>query len=215
MLKRTGSMRQLSPHFAGKTSSERALLAEDMHVFGTTILLPEHIGSTIDAHGIAKGTLQQQIDTLEHILQNGVDTQRDFHTAPLAVNNADKAGIGAGIGTGGGEAFRNGAFILISKPGQRLKTDGIDAVLVNPAIEELIPDLKAAYPDTNFVAYDKLNDHLLAQGTITKEEHQTYSQQVNQIKAAIITAACATPATGEAPLPGEQLPPPPVEIIIQ
>jgi len=56
------------------------------------------IGQYFDAHGIAKF---DQLNSLLQLLENGIDPERPFHTAPFEVLDEDRAGLGAGLGTAG------------------------------------------------------------------------------------------------------------------
>lgn len=51
---------------------------EDLFVHGASVA----DGTRYDAHGIAKGTLTDQIACLVGLLETGPDTARQFHTAP-------------------------------------------------------------------------------------------------------------------------------------
>jgi len=121
-------------------------------------LRKEHLGSNIDAHGIAKGTLSNQLGSLDNLINNGVDTTKRFHTTSLI----DYNGAGAGTGAAGG-AYTHGAFTLLSKPGDSLvdksgKTN-IGAVLVNREQEKLISQLREQYKGTNFITHDQVADY--------------------------------------------------------
>ena len=88
------------------------------------------------AHGMAKaGTLTKGMRDLMGILSNGIDPNRGrgaLDTAPLEVDKSSAAAM-AGT-TGGGVAYRDGPFILVSnKTGAIKSATDIAAVLVNDA----------------------------------------------------------------------------------
>lgn len=124
--------------------------------------LPE-ITRSVDAHGIAKG---DEINHLLNILINGIDTNRAFFTAPLDIDPDKAAGMGAGLGTGGGTAYKDGVFIIASEPGKELTKDGIKTVLINPmsddldspqtqAMIKLRDNLKQKFPNVDFILYSE------------------------------------------------------------
>lgn len=117
------------------------------------------IGEQFDAHGIAKDSVPRQFDQLIFLLDNGIDSSRNFHTAPLE-KSPDKAGMGAGIGTAGGTAYKDGCFILLGDPGKQISESGIKNVLVNDTYYDAIDRLSQAYPDINFIRADQANQEL-------------------------------------------------------
>lgn len=109
------------------------------------------IAQHFDAHGIAKVSLPEQLVQLNKLLTKGIDKTRRFDTAPLDVPNELRAGAGAALGTGGGCAYRDGSFIIVSDKGKTLIDDGIKHVIVNDAYYNIIDDLAAKFPHVNFV----------------------------------------------------------------
>lgn len=110
--------------------------------------LSRETGSQFDAHGIAKYTVADQLKQLNNLLTNGIDKSKLFYTAPLV---AKTSGIGGGLGTAGGHAYRDGSFILVSGKGKNLIKDGIDHVIVNDAYYNIFDDLVAKFPHVKFV----------------------------------------------------------------
>ena len=116
-------------------------------------LKPE-IGAKFDAHGLAKIGVADQLAQLNNLLTKGIDKNRQFFTAPLAVAD-DAAGIGVGLGTAGGHAYRDGSFIVIAAKDKKLAQDGISYVIVNDAYYNIIDDLAKRFPNQKFIRADK------------------------------------------------------------
>lgn len=112
--------------------------------------LSPDIGSHYDAHGVAKISISDQLRQLNILLTKGIDPARPFCTAPLVAPK----GLGAGIGTSGGHAYRDGSFIITGAKGKTL-ADGIKHVIVNDAYYNIIDDLQRKFPNVNFVRADK------------------------------------------------------------
>ena len=106
-----------------------------------------------DAHGLAKGGVSNQLEQLNNLLSKGINKNKEFYTAPLAVK--DSAGIGAGLGTAGGHAYRDGSFILVSGKNKSLKADGIEYVIVNDAYYKIFDDLAKKFPNQKFIRADE------------------------------------------------------------
>lgn len=111
--------------------------------------LPVEIGSKFDAHGIAKVSVTDHLRQLNRLLSEGIDTSRNFYTAPLAAPK----GMGAAFGTAG-SAYRDGSFILVGEKGKLIADKGIKHVIVNDAYYNIISDLQRKFPDVNFVRAD-------------------------------------------------------------
>lgn len=118
-------------------------------------LNPE-IACKFDAHGLAKGGVANQLEQLNNLLSKGINKSKDFYTAPLAVK--DGAGIGAGLGTAGGHAYRDGSFILVSGKNKSLSADGIEYVIVNDAYYKIFDDLVKKFPEQKFIRADEAAD---------------------------------------------------------
>lgn len=99
------------------------------------------------AHGMAKGGAAALVQ-LRELLTNGVDTSRrgGLDTAPVAG--------GAQTGqTASGNAYTDGAFTLVARPGVDRITDinQVDAVVVNSAVPDaVVAGLRAEFPNTTF-----------------------------------------------------------------
>ena len=116
--------------------------------------LNPQIASRFDAHGLAKIGVSDQLSQLNNLLSKGIDKNRQFFTAPLAVAD-DAAGIGAGLGTAGGHAYRDGSFIVAAAKDKKLAQDGIRYVIVNDAYYNIIDDLAKRFPNQQFIRADK------------------------------------------------------------
>lgn len=101
------------------------------------------IGAKFDAHGIAK---LDQLETLLKLLDSGVDKNRDFHSAPFEADTKDKAGLGAGLGTAGGTALKNGIAVVTSGFGEQIVKNGIKHVFLNDVYSALKDPLEEMYP---------------------------------------------------------------------
>ena len=119
--------------------------------------LNPQVASRFDAHGLAKIGVADQLAQLNNLLTKGIDKNRQFFTAPLAVAD-DAAGIGAGLGTAGGHAYRDGSFIVVAAKDKKLAQDGISYVIVNDAYYNIIDDLAKRFPDRQFIRADKAAD---------------------------------------------------------
>ena len=119
--------------------------------------LDTKIASKFDAHGITKISVPDQLKQLNKILTRGIDKDKKFYTAPLAAECP--AGAGAGLGTAGGHATRDGSFILVSGKSKMLTEDGIETVIVNDAYYKIIDDLKQKFPQVKFIRADKAADY--------------------------------------------------------
>ena len=120
--------------------------------------LNPQIASRFDAHGLAKTGVSNQLSQLNNLLTKGIDKNRGFFTAPLATAADDAAGIGAGLGTAGGHAYRDGSFIIVSGKDKFLKSDGIKYVIVNDAYYNIIDDLSKRFPNQQFIRADEAAD---------------------------------------------------------
>lgn len=113
-------------------------------------LKPE-IGAKFDAHGLAKVSVTDQLRQLNTLLTKGIDKEKSFFTAPLSCDPK----LGSGLGTGGGHAYRDGSFIIVSGKGKTICSDGIEHVIVNDAYYPVIEDLRNRFPNVNFVRADE------------------------------------------------------------
>lgn len=117
--------------------------------------LSEKIGMRYDAHGIAKGSIPEQLKQLNKILGGGIDKTRKLYTAPLAVPSDIARGAGAGLGTAGGCAYRDGSFILLSEKDKLISDSGIKSVIVNDVYYPIMQDLRKKFPSVNFMRADE------------------------------------------------------------
>ena len=117
--------------------------------------MPGDIGEQFDAHGIAKFTIYDQLKFLNNLLTKGIDKNRRFYSAPLAVPAEKAASLGPATGTAGGHAYYDGSFIIVADKGKSLVDDGIKHVIVNDAYYNIISDLRRKFPDVNFVRADE------------------------------------------------------------
>jgi len=105
-------------------------------------------GKDIPAHGMAKASPPAALDALARIFRDGIRTDNraeGLHYAPLAKPQGT-AGLAT---TAGGVAVRDGAFILVGKPGMKSFGNAADitAVLVNPALgQEFVDAVQAIVP---------------------------------------------------------------------
>lgn len=116
--------------------------------------IPE-MGRYFSAHGMTRGSLEDQLRSLISILKNGIDKDKPFHSGPLFT--ADNT-LSAGIGAGGG-SFRGGGFQLLARPevvlGRHAGQEGPAIVLVNTPFYEAIPKLTEQFPKIRFVRVDR------------------------------------------------------------
>lgn len=178
----------------GSSSGGRAALDEDMHLCGQ--LMQPVNGSGIDSHGITKVGVFANMEHLASLLTDGVDAKRAFSTAPLGLKpGQDLAAMGAAMGTSGGTAYTHGPFIIISDPGKALVGNsggnGIKAVLVNPAVKELIPTLEKHFPQMPFVPFDKVNDYLFSIGRIDAKQRDAGNTHIAELRQALCDAGVA------------------------
>lgn len=110
------------------------------------------IGRRLNAHGISKLSIPEQLNSLLTLLENGVDREKEFHTAPLALRPDDPRGTDSA----GGTAFKDGSFIILGNLDALIIDQGIKYVLVNDAYYEAIPKLQSAYPEYMFIRADEI-----------------------------------------------------------
>nr|DAE72343.1 MAG TPA: Type I restriction enzyme [Caudoviricetes sp.] len=152
------------------TGARNTIGSNDSKIEGGLILdnLPE-ISSSIDSHGIAKGN---EMEHLLYFLTNGVDTNRQFDTAPLGKATQSS---GSGLGTASGTSYRDGLFIIASKPGNMILDENgktnISTVLVNDMsydggnplgvvhAKAIQKELSNMFPNVDFVLYSEVKDY--------------------------------------------------------
>ena len=64
-------------------------------------------------------------------------------------------GAGAGLGTAGGCAYRDGSFILLSEKDKLISDSGIKSVIVNDVYYPIMQDLRKKFPNVNFMRADE------------------------------------------------------------
>ena len=111
----------------------------------------KYLGSKFEAHGIAKGSLTEQKNSLLALLDNGISDKT--YTAPFCFTPEDGPALGAGYGVEDG-AYKDGLAIVVSDYKKFLE-DGIKLVLLTDLAETLIPTLQKMYPE---VMFSKLSD---------------------------------------------------------
>jgi hypothetical protein len=99
------------------------------------------IGRDYDAHGIAKS---DQLTKLLHLLEQGVDPNLAFHTAPFELGNEER---GAGGNTAGGTAHKDGLAVVTSGYRERIAENGIKHVFLNDVYGQLREPLQSLFPD--------------------------------------------------------------------
>jgi len=152
------------------TGARNTIGSNDSKIEGGLILdnLPE-ISSSIDSHGIAKGN---EMEHLLYFLTNGVDTNRQFDTAPLGKATQSS---GSGLGPASGTSYRDGLFIIASKPGNMILDENgktnISTVLVNDMsydggnplgvvhAKAIQKELSNMFPNVDFVLYSEVKDY--------------------------------------------------------
>ncbi|MBU0979008.1 MAG: hypothetical protein ABIJ03_03120 [Patescibacteria group bacterium] len=126
--------------------------------------LTDEIGHRFAAHGIAKGSRSEQLDTLLRLLASGIDPSRTFHTADLF--RSDENEIAFAVGAAG--PYDTGSFIVLGEPksidqstnNRDIAETGVAGVLVNREWYDAIPDLQRAYPNVRFIRADQMRDKL-------------------------------------------------------
>lgn len=120
------------------------------------------IGKYFDAHGLSKS---DQLNALLSLLDNGVDPNRTFYTAPFELSKEDRVALGAALGTAGGTAYKDGIAVVTSGYKQEMAKDGIKHVFVNDVYKDLKLPLTKLYPQYKI--------HLLSEQTAVMEAEAT------------------------------------------
>lgn len=116
-------------------------------------------GEGYSAHGMGKSSFGTSLVDLFNLFRNGIDSSRgggQLYTAPLVTK---ESGIGVGTGTAGGNAYADGAFVLVAKKGvDNIKNiEDIGGILVNSGLTDInadiIPQLKKALPGLIIESY--------------------------------------------------------------
>lgn len=106
-------------------------------------LVDGEVGKNFDAHGIAKTDM---LEKLMALLENGINPEQQFFTAPFELPNEDRAGLGAALGTGGGTAYKDGIAVVTAGYGELLLDKGIKHVFVNDLYAPLAEPLQRLFP---------------------------------------------------------------------
>jgi hypothetical protein len=102
-------------------------------------------GNNYQAHGMGKSGFPAALRDLFELFDKGIDSSRgggQLYTAPLAISEENKAAASA-IGTSGGTAYTDGAFVLVAKKGiVSIKSiDDIAGILVNSGLTDINPEI--------------------------------------------------------------------------
>ena len=144
----------------GEMYRDNDSLTNDMFIEPHLYSVSPDIGKHFEGHGITKVSLSYQFDSLINFLDNGIDKNKKFCTAPYCAGNAHKAGSGAGLGTGSGECYKDGPFVLLGGYDENMTEKGIKYVVLNKPFYKQRDKLQAAYPDVIFVNMKDLNEIL-------------------------------------------------------
>lgn len=109
--------------------------------------IPAEIGRRFEAHGIARGTLEDQIVALDNLLTNGVDRKRGFSTTVLRDPKREFAQY---------HLYDFGGFIVVGPAGGTIMEDGITAVLVNEHFVGALPIFRRRFPHVTFISANDL-----------------------------------------------------------
>ena len=105
------------------------------------------IGQHFDAHGISKVSIFTQYKNLINILDNGIDKNKTFYTAPFEIPNDKRQAMASAMGTSGGTAYKDGLAILISGYNQSIQENGIKYVFINDIYNDIVDNLQKIYPN--------------------------------------------------------------------
>ena len=205
-----------TPNQAAKQHFNGALYAyaNTLNVLGQNDELT-NVGCSINAHGFTKEVPEKQLEDLSKILTSGISSEKEFYTDPLEISKDSKR---APAGTAGGTAHRDGLFVLISEPNERLKKDGVAAVLVNPAADDIIPSLQKLFPDMPFISYCDVGDYFYDKAYVDEETRDTAMKGAQRMRNGILETETEEQNSNRSSDNGQrdaiQLPPPPEEISI-
>lgn len=144
-------------------------------------------GQHIPAHGMAKANPVSAIDALASIFRDGIQNNNragGLHFAPVAKPRG-QAGLAT---TAGGVAVRDGAFILVGRPGMKTFTDAanITAVLVNPALgPEMVEAVRAMVP-SGVLVVDYNGVSQAVEAAKARPMEQTEAAPLDPVKAAAV-----------------------------
>lgn len=109
--------------------------------------IPAEIGRRFEAHGIARGTLGDQVVALDNLLTNGVDPKRGFSTTVLRDPEREFEQY---------HLYDFGGFIVVGPSGGTIERDGIKAVLVNEHFVGALPIFRRRFPHVTFISANDL-----------------------------------------------------------
>jgi hypothetical protein len=132
--------------------------AESFGYIGETLSVG---GENYQAHGMGKSGFAYAIRDLFELFNKGIDPSRgggQLYTGPLAISEENKAAASV-IGTAGGTAYTDGAFVLVAKKGVvGIKSiNDIGGILVNHGLTDINPEilteLRKAFPNLVIESY--------------------------------------------------------------
>ncbi len=115
--------------------------------------VPPKVGTKFDAHGIQNDSEYLDLFTLNYLLTQGIDPNREFHTMPLSFTGGASA-------FGAHAPYDMGGFIVIGHPNKMIYEEGIAGVIVNEHFYDVIPTLKERFPEIKFLKASDLADAL-------------------------------------------------------
>lgn len=116
------------------------------------------IGKHFEAHGIAKGTMTEQLRALVRFLTVGIDSTRSFHSMALRLTDEYEEASAGAMGAAG--PYTDGGFIVLGHPDQSIRSSGFGAVLVNDHFYPAIPRLQKAFPQFRIIRADQMQEKL-------------------------------------------------------
>jgi len=137
---------------SSKDSNNRADLDEGFAVDFTAA--SEAGGVNIPAHGMGKSSLASALKDLFELMNNGINPKRGHGGLDVAPLTAPEVSAQT---TGGGHAYRDGAFILLGTDGMITNINDIRGILVNDGLlnsnPEIIDLLRQSFPNLEIQSY--------------------------------------------------------------
>jgi hypothetical protein len=130
---------------------------------------------SIQGHGIAGGKPEEQ---LAKLLTEGIDKDRPFHTGDIS-QARDSTLAAAGLG-----AKVDSPYVLVARPGENLKEDGIGAVIVSGAARGNLADLRRAFPHVTFLAPDEVSSWAANPGALRQTAQAADRAAIEQMRTA-------------------------------
>jgi len=151
------------------------------------------VGNNFQAHGMTKQVgPNTALKAVIKMFSDGIDTtNKDFFTAPYRLpegtTSTERAGLGAGLGTGGGEAWKEGPITIVGKYGADINSiNDVGFVVVNDGAFTN-PDAAVA------ILRERLPDNVKVIKMSEEAQH-------------LVKPSEAAPAAPDAPLTQRQLP---------